>query len=426
MAQQILQNFLDNQFIKLDDDENLIKLKQASEVLKESLAGDRGKIIGICLAALDPDISDHEPLINEVQQVIVSKWSTFLNNVAKSRDIPVTYIRAVMLEALSELADGDIELAALIWYIGNDILRYYHADRERPILQAFLASLGMAVEGEAYRIWGLAKSTQISPINEPGLEDGQFTPVLVSKDAIQRTLKAAAGYSGWSAGENPSAPQNGNSQWTDFFADRAATGLAAEIHRISEGQQVFVEKQKAILTAYFEQVAPYFRQIGDSLKQSLESLKQRSNLLFWKQALYSLLLQKSYREMPSGLAVICMAADLSRQLPEIYPRSVDYFFRETLMDVLGQDANTPVKIGALLETLGESQTEWNPLLPADPGIGGRKPFLIFLKQPITDGRAHETLKVATGIQSDSMLTWADLGVWVLHDLQALRLTVPNN
>lgn len=59
MVRSILQEYLDNQFINLDNDENLGKLNQAIDELKQTLAKDKRKIVSACLAALDPDIPEH-------------------------------------------------------------------------------------------------------------------------------------------------------------------------------------------------------------------------------------------------------------------------------------------------------------------------------------------------------------------------------
>ena len=104
MADSILQIFLNKQFIKHDKEEDVGKLKKAAAEVQKKLAKQKNKVISYTLVALDPNISDDEPVLDEVQTIIVKNWQTFLNSATKTKDKPVTYIRAVILQALNTLA----------------------------------------------------------------------------------------------------------------------------------------------------------------------------------------------------------------------------------------------------------------------------------------------------------------------------------
>ena len=141
----MLKEFLEHQFIHISEDENLAKLNKASAEIVKTLQKNKAKIISYTLVALDPLVSPKTIEINEVSEIISNKhWRTFIPN---TKDTPVTYIRAVMLEVLKRLAN-DIELACLIWLTGRNVIRYYNLGREKELLASFLLELGNRIERE--------------------------------------------------------------------------------------------------------------------------------------------------------------------------------------------------------------------------------------------------------------------------------------
>ena len=124
MTDSILQSFLDNRFIKTDNPEDLVKLKKASAEVEKLLRKRKPKIISYTLVALDPTISDDDPEVLEVEALIIKKWPTFRNRVAKTKDTPISYVQAVILDALNKLSK-DENFTAIIWHTGCDIISHY-------------------------------------------------------------------------------------------------------------------------------------------------------------------------------------------------------------------------------------------------------------------------------------------------------------
>ena len=83
MTDSILQSFLDYRFIKTDESENITNLNKAVAEFQKRLSKKKEKIIPYTLVALDPTISDDDPIVQEVEALIIKKWPTFRNSVAK-------------------------------------------------------------------------------------------------------------------------------------------------------------------------------------------------------------------------------------------------------------------------------------------------------------------------------------------------------
>ena len=73
MAESILQTYLNNQFIKTAEQENITKLKAAATEVKKRLSKKKAKVIPYTLVALDPFISEDEPIVADVEKIIITK-----------------------------------------------------------------------------------------------------------------------------------------------------------------------------------------------------------------------------------------------------------------------------------------------------------------------------------------------------------------
>jgi len=92
------------------------------------------------------------------------------------------------------------------------------------------------------------------------------------------------------------------------------------------------------LDDYFAQLQPFFEDMNTFFASNITANNKRSELLWWKDSLYSRSLNASYRSLNPLNAAVCMALDLAKEVDAIYPESVDYLLRETLKDVHGEQA----------------------------------------------------------------------------------------
>jgi len=361
MGNSILQSFLDNQFIKTDETSHIEHLKKAASVVQKMLEQKKNKpkIIHYTLVALDPTISDNDPIVGEVEKVIIKQWTTFLNSVVKTKDTPVTYVQAVILQALSNLSK-DENLAAIIWLSGRNIVSHYKLAGQEEVLTNFLLEIGRKVEEVARNSWAILENTQIDNIDPIELNLPKINTGKVSEDALKGHLLAAAVHSAWAAqaggGENPHNHGTANHSWPQFLAKRAAQGLSEEINAaLSSQNKSLISISSSIresIDTYFSNLKPHLEQVSSSILQSSQSLNKRSDLLWWKQALYSPKFDTSYRKLDPLTLAMVMSVDLADNVSPIYPKSVDYFLEETLRDVLGDKIETSV---ALTELLGKLQ-----------------------------------------------------------------------
>lgn len=175
------------------------------------------------------------------------------------------------------------------------------------------------------------------------------------------------------------------------------------------------------LDAYFAQLQPFFEDINTVLASNITANNKRSELLWWKQSLYSRSLNTSYRSLDQLNAAVCMAFDLAEQVEDIYPESVDYLLREILKDVHSEQAEEERLLSDWLKDSsslhGGIQSAFNE--HATRG-DERKPLLNAWANVVQSGDITDFF-IETGIDKKAKLTASDLAVWLFHGLQAQKL-----
>ena len=156
-------------------------------------------------------------------------------------------------------------------------------------------------------------------------------------------------------------------------------------------------------------------------------LQRRTNLLWWKEALFSPSVCRSYRDLPVFSAAALMAFDLHQQIPGSSPISVAAFLRETVTTLPGLDGNQKVTIRELVEDAGEScvltdlRTEAARLVPAPRGRGL---LLGLIGHPELLSQIDDNgFRDLAGVESDTQLSLPDWSVWLLREFQAARTVV---
>ncbi|WP_157819328.1 GTPase-associated system all-helical protein GASH [Mariprofundus aestuarium] len=416
MAYPILQAFLDNQFIKTDDPEHIGYLKKSSTAVLRQLQQkkNRPKVITYTLAALDPTISDDEPIVGDVETLIIKNWPAFRNSVVKTKDTPIAYVRAVILEALSKLSH-DEEMAAIIWHTGRNIISYYKLAGQKEVLVSFLLDIGNRVEETARSNWGAHESIQSVDIKStlPTVKS-----VTVNKDSLEKHLMAASAQASV-GGENPQWASNNAAIWPTFFSERAAEGISKGINAALSIQN---ESIASISSSIQTTLEVNLEQMSSSILKSSLSLNKRSDLLWWKQALYSQRLDSSYRSLAPLSMSTAMAIDLADNVPPIHPKSVDFFLKETLRDVLGEKLEQKVSLAELLGKLQSFSESEKLLLEGFCDAGeSRKPFGVSLASLLKGATSSDEFFKYTGIDKNAEISLADFTVWLFHDLEANAL-----
>lgn len=431
MSNSILQSFLDNQFIKTDEGSHIDSLKKASGAVQRMLEQkkNKSKIIPYTLVSLDPTISGDDPVVVEVEEVIIKQWPAFRNSVVKTKDTPIAYVQAVILEALNKLSK-DEKFAAIIWHSGCNIMSHYKLAGQEEVLTSFLLNIGTKVEESARSSWGIIRNTQIDNIDPIKITSPKVSIGKLSEDELKGHLLDAAVHSGWApqagGGENPYTPAQNNVNWPKFFAERAAQGLSEEINAaLTVQNKSLISISNSIqesIGSYLENFKPYMEQVSSSILQSSQSLNKRSDLLWWKQALYSSMFDVSYRKLDPLVMALVMAADLADSVSPIYPKSVDYLLEETLRDVLGDEIEKYVVLSELLGKLQQfSDIEKLLLERLYDESENRKSLGACISGVLKEGMTSDEVFKYTGIDKNAKISLGELTVWLFHDLQANTL-----
>ena len=153
-------------------------------------------------------------------------------------------------------------------------------------------------------------------------------------------------------------------------------------------------------------------------------LQRRTNLLWWKEALFSPSAQMSYRDMSTFDAATLMAFDMHRQIPTLSPASVAAFLRETVIALPTVDHEEKAPIRELVEktcgteVLAELREETGKLVATPIGRGS---ILALIGHPDAvsqiDNRRFRDL---VGVKPDIALTLPEWAVWIFRELQAAR------
>jgi len=415
MTESILQNYLTAQHIRTSDQANVDNLKKAVTVIKNLLVKKKQRIIPFALVAMDPNISGEDPIVQEVEILIIKKWPAFKNSVTATSDKSTTYVRAVILDAFRLLANSDIELCAIIWHTVRDIASHSKLGSEKEVIISFLNWISNKVESAAHDSWGIPGQNEIVPIDDMHLEIQK--PTKVSSSGLHDELTAAFENSA-RGGENPGHVFQNNYTWIDFAPHRAATGIASEVN--SALTDSFNSLEDGI-NNWKSQIEPIFNRIAEIYEKQSIATNKRSELLWWKQTLYSRSLSESYRNKSLLDNGILMSIDLAEMVSGVYPLSVDYLLRETLWDLCGEEVDQKKKLAHWLEDFDQvDHTIRGSLAKYSEAYEGRQSILVEMVNFIENSNP-EQFYASTGLNANTEISVSELSVWLFHSLQADKL-----
>lgn len=407
----MIQEFLTNNLIQITEDENVEKLLKASTTLEKKLSKDISKIPTFTLIALDPEIKVTDPIVQEVQQLVIENWKTFTSN---CKDTPLTYIRAVILETLEKLS-SDINVANIVFLSSRNITKHLNLKgKEYDLIVEFLKELGNKVEKNAADNWSIITS---EIIKETSFEIAKISNISIDKTELEKHLMAALGHSGYGAGgENPHWCNQNNANWPTFFSQRASTGIIESISAV-------VNKQISLVNDSNSKIQDLLKNaLSKLLKENANqnnSLHLRSELLWWKEACFSNTIKSSYRDAQNGLLQVIIALDYSSFVPFIYPQSADYFLNETHKGIIsGEDKK--LKLSDIFKFIDSSKEKLKQYLSEEPFEIERNSLIQFAKGYVFGKYSSKQLKQIVGISENSELTLSEFTLWLFHDLQVLN------
>lgn len=426
VATDILIRFLGAGLINVGgDDAKLDRLKETAADLAATLKKTPSKSAAFALIAFDPEAPADDPVIKEAAEALQKRWATYVNTFSGT---PVAVIRAILLDALVHASDEDDKVGVAFVTSARNALPFMEAGNERAIWADVVANIERRVDARAEAEWAMPSSITAPAMSfeAPKVVSAGATIGSVDRAALTKQVLAAAGpnnISGQPTGGNPHWP-NQNQHWTQEFSTRLAAAIADTVDSVGEEANVEPIDLSGPLKGLAQAVKTHVEATLQAVTSATAGLQRRTNLIWWKEALYSPTARVSYREMPTSTAAALMAFDLHRQVPTFSPASVAAFLHETVLSIPSLDPAEGRPILSLLEEAMASP-ELAPLREAAAqlvlDLAGRGPILALLGH----GSGRSTLdddgfRARVGVPAATPLTVPEWATWLFRELQAAR------
>jgi hypothetical protein len=425
-----LQGFLNKGLIDVGgDDTKLEKLSQAAKDLAGTLKKKPSKALSYSLIAFDPDAPEDDPVVQEALAALQNRWATYRNTFAAT---PIAVIRAILLDALVDAAEEDDRVGVCFVASARNALPLLPVDNERDIWIGIVEQVERRVDARAEEEWATPETISVQPMEYevPAITAPEVKTGEASESDLQNGMFAAAGptyqqprQGNVATNGNPHWPQN-QQQWVYEFGARSGTAIAAAINaamsEIEVSQPDLAEPFSKLATA----VSGYVDNTLKSISAATAGLQRRTNLLWWRESLYSPSAGKSYRELPLSVAAALMALDLFDTVPLFSPASVSAFLSEAVLRLqsAGGHGKRPVR-----DLVAEAQdhSDLASLRAAAAKLvvvpDGRGPLLALIGHAAhIDARNADDFQRLTGVPASSELDAVAWAGWLFRELQASK------
>jgi hypothetical protein len=352
----------------------------------------------------------------EVLSVLKELWPTYVNTFAST---PVQVLRAIILDGLVSAAREDERVAVAVAACARNVLPFMETGNELSIWADVVDEIEGSVDQRAEEEWSTPASIDI-----PAMSAKTITPIKVGNSAVkidrdvlkQQFVAAAQG--------NNVYPQHNPTGWATNFGNAFVDSLAEVLDQISANAKVAAVDVSTPLQELANEVSTYVSSAVKAFGTATHGLQRRTNLIWWKQSLFSVSKHKSYRTYPRTVAASLMAFDLYQQIPIFSPASVSAFLEEAVHSLPEAGA---AKTRSLKEIILEAvedpstdvvRTEAAKLFAAPVG---RSPVLALIGHLTgPHGITDPDLRKIVGVALDTQITDAQWAGWVFRDLQAGR------
>lgn len=436
MSNNIFDSYLKNGCLPSigGDDSIYKKLNDAAQTVSNQLKEEPTKICSYSLVAIDNDIKEDEPILEDIENSIKEHWQMLRSQFPQ---MPILLYRAVILRALELLVENnpDENFATIIYLSIVDVYPYFSiAHKEQLILKEFIQRLGDIVETKAIAEWTIDKSdivTKIPTLNLKLSNSTKINKAKVDEETLKEQLINASDpyiQVGGARRSNHQWTTAHFNQWSTRFAPLAAKGITDVVNKaLSEQYKETSPIASEIQTELNKILTKLRKNLQGSMEEAIQSsvaVERRSQLLWWKDTLYSPQLHKSYRKLSKFECVVAMAVDLYYLLPAIFPVSVDYILREVFFEVQGFENNEIAFIDFLSHV---DDLENSPFLKKyfkqNESIEGRTNLVSFMEKIMySKVDIKKELTTSIGILPDKKISYEDISVWILHCLAVDHLT----
>jgi len=413
----MLQDYLNANLLSVVTDEDFKKLKKASDEVAKKLGKNKNKTVSYILAAIDPEVLADDTDIIEVKDIIIKNWSTFLTN---AKDTPVTYVRAVILEAVKHVCAADYDYSMIIWMVSRNIIQYKKLiGDEKEIIYDFLQKIGSDLNSLAIEKWRLKADSTTSKLN---IELKNIEKYLINDDNLIKYFEDAVGPHNEAGAANFASPNpnwpNAGTNWSYEFPKRASKGIKNVIDLSLKAIANVVNENKNAIESSLKNALTIINEDNNSLT----SLQLRSELLWWKEAAYSESFDKSYSEIDRKYLELALAYDYSSLIPVLYPKSADYFLKETFRDIVN-DSIEEITFKDYLIGIQEKSVELKAVLPEVTILDQKLTLSGFISGLVWNKYALDDFQSLVGVSLDEKLLKINLIVWLFHDKQINKILI---
>lgn len=419
MSDTFLQLFLKTGLFDIgDSDKRLEWLEQAIGDLQKIFKNDYSLLPKYSLVAIDPNISNKEPVLNDVETIVTNHWKALRG---KYPEKPRNILRGVILNALYNVGTDDPIAARVIYLTIVNFYPYAKLNTEKKIVEHLISELGIIAEEHAIQEWAFIENVPSFNLGPLKINQLKFGESKIEADELQPKLKVAIEQE--PQGHNCQS-HGGNSVWGVHFANHAAEGIVTAINDALNNfsGNLSTDAIENPLNKFFTK---FKKNLNANLKTtfaSLTAVERRSKLLWWKETLYSHSLKTSYREMDAHILPVTMTKDLIDLLPNITPISVDYLLKDTLF-LLNDKKQNPIKFSEYLEAISAEPLKQilKPYFTTLNEEAGKISITDFIGLLIHDRTNTAEFPNQTGISGSDETTSGELAVAILHDTLTHRL-----
>lgn len=429
MEQEFLLKFLEIGAIDLKgDDTKLDKLRSTAKDLSAALRKAPSKTASFTMVAADPNIAATDPTVEEAMAALRKQWETVANAFTGR---PVSILRAILLDAIVQAARSDDAIAVAFVNTARNALAHAETSDEAEIWREAVSEIETKVDARAEAEWATPEMITIDPL--------QYTPPVpvattdyesptVDQSDLQKKIHSAAGPWG-SDPKNQYSPHQHPQQWAQEFANKMSVAIAETLDGMAEELAPTPVDLSNPLSTLAKAVAAHVEKALASFSGATAGLQRRTNLLWWKESLYSPSAHASYLDLPPFEASALMALDLHEQVPTYSPASVSAFLREAIRclpaekNVQGNGERDVASLVRDARTTAFMQPFRALAAQYAPAPVGRGPLLSLIGHPQDSGAVEATtLRALAGVDASTKMTPSDWGTYLFRELQTARAT----
>ncbi|MDC7698006.1 GTPase-associated system all-helical protein GASH [Vogesella indigofera] len=431
MEQEFLLKFLEIGAIDLNGDDNkLDKLRSTAKDLSATLRKAPSKTASFTMVAADPNIAATDPTVEEAMAALRKQWVTVANAFSGR---PVGVLRAILLDAIVQAARTDDAIAVAFVNTARNALAHTETSDEAEIWREAVSEIETKVDARAEAEWATPEMITVDLLQytPPAPVSMDYEAPTVDQSGLKAKIHSAAGPWGPSS-PNQNSPANNPQAWSQDFATKMSVAIAEELDGMAEELAPAPVDLSGPLSALAKAVSAHVDKALASFSAATAGLQRRTNLLWWKEALYSPSAHASYLELPPFEASALMALDLHKQVPTYSPASVSAFLRETIRCLPVEEGNQGNGERDVADLLRDARITvfMQPFraLAAQyaPAPVGRGPLLSLIGHPQDSGAIEAvTLRALGGVDTSTKMTPSEWGTHLFRELQSARATSEN-